>query len=327
MSSDSCKDGATKSNDGVCEVNNMLQNMSTTDDKEVIVSVCANCGKGGSEVTNTCNKCKEVMYCNAACKKKHRTKHKKDCERRVAELHDEALFKQPPTEDDCPICFLRMPSIISARVYKACCGKVICCGCIHAVALRDDDQLCPFCRTPATTTDEEMLNRYKVRMELNDAAAIHNIGGFHSMGMLGCPQNYAKALELWHRAGELGYSRAHLNIGYAYLNGTTGVEVDEKKGKYYCELAAMAGDMDARYNLGLSEIDAGNMERALKHFMISARSGDDDSLKQIKQLFMNGHATKDDYATALRKYQAYVDEIKSVQRDEAAAYDADWEYY
>ena len=30
---------------------------------------------------NTCNKCKSVKYCNAACKKKHRQKHKKQCER------------------------------------------------------------------------------------------------------------------------------------------------------------------------------------------------------------------------------------------------------
>lgn len=326
MSSDSCKDGATKSNDGVCEVNNMLQNMSTTDDKEVIVSVCANCGKGGSEVTNTCNKCKEVMYCNAACKKKHRTKHKKDCERRVAELHDEALFKQPPTEDDCPICFLRMPSIISARVYKACCGKVICCGCIHAVALRDDDQLCPFCRTPATTTDEEMLNRYKVRMELNDAAAIHNIGGFHSMGMLGCPQNYAKALELWHRAAKLGYSVAYFTIGNAYMFGR-GVEINKEKAKHYWELAAMCGVVEARHNLGIEEYEAGNVDRALKHYMIAVKCGFKISLKGIKELYMEGHATKDDYTNALQSYQSYLDDIKSNQRDEAATFKSDWKYY
>ena len=36
---------------------------------------------------NTCNKCKMVKYCNAACKKKHRKKHKNVCERRVAEMH------------------------------------------------------------------------------------------------------------------------------------------------------------------------------------------------------------------------------------------------
>ena len=61
------------------------------------ISTCANCGKEGSDL-NICNKCKAATYCNAACKKKHRSKHKKQCERRVAELHDEMLFKEPPNE-------------------------------------------------------------------------------------------------------------------------------------------------------------------------------------------------------------------------------------
>ena len=77
-SKNSCKDGASKSSsDGVCEVNDMLHNMSM--DGKDIVSVCDNCGKEGSDNMNTCNKCKMTKYCNAACKKKHRHKHKKDC--------------------------------------------------------------------------------------------------------------------------------------------------------------------------------------------------------------------------------------------------------
>ena len=41
------------------------------------------------------------------------------------------------------------------------------------------------------------------------------------------------------------------------------------------------------------------MDRTLKHHMIAAGLGDNDSLEKIKQLFMNGHASKDDYAKAL----------------------------
>ena len=60
--------------------------MSNTSTSEISTSaVCANCGKDGSDVTNSCNKCKSVKYCNAACKKRHRHKHKKECERRVAD--------------------------------------------------------------------------------------------------------------------------------------------------------------------------------------------------------------------------------------------------
>ena len=70
---------------------------------------CAACGKEGGNL-NTCNKCKLVKYCNAVCKKKHRSKHKKECERIVAESHDEELFfKDPPSREDCPICFLPLP--------------------------------------------------------------------------------------------------------------------------------------------------------------------------------------------------------------------------
>ena len=87
------------------------------------VSICANCGKEGA--TNSCNKCKMVKYCNAVCKKKHKTKHKKACERRVTELHDIELFKQPPSiKGDCPICYLRIPTHGDGSRYKTCCGKL-----------------------------------------------------------------------------------------------------------------------------------------------------------------------------------------------------------
>jgi len=47
-----------------------------------VLDICANCGKeSNSSDMNTCNKCKSVKYCNAACKKEHRQKHKKQCER------------------------------------------------------------------------------------------------------------------------------------------------------------------------------------------------------------------------------------------------------
>ena len=94
------------------------------------VSICANCGKEGTNL-NICNKCKSATYCNAACKKRHRSKHKVACERRaaeiheeqlererrVAELHDEKLFKQPPPNEDCPICMLLLPSLRTGKRY------------------------------------------------------------------------------------------------------------------------------------------------------------------------------------------------------------------
>ena len=69
------------------------------------------------------------------------------------------------------------------------------------------------------------------------------------------------------------------------------------------------------------------MNTALKHFMIAAGSGYHDSLKMIKQFYLDGYATRDDYAKALKAYQAYLDEVKSDVRDKAAAFSDDNRYY
>ena len=310
----------------------MLQNMSSADNEDS-VSICANCGKEGSDVTNICNKCKMVKYCNAACKKKHRSKHKKACERRVAELHDKELFKRPPPREDCPICFLRMPTHRTGVRYMACCGKVICSGCMHAPVYdhhqgkKVNTEKCPFCRTPSPESEEEALERETKRVEIDgDAIAMHNLGNYYRDGRYGYPQDYTKALELWHRAGEFGHSESYLHIGYAYDRGH-GVEVDEKKANHYYELAAMGGSVFARHNLGVNEEIAGNIDRALKHIMIAVSGGASLSLDMIKELYLVGRATKNDYTKALQFYQAYLSEIKSKQRDEAAAANEDNRYY
>ena len=291
------------------------------------LSSCANCGKEGRNL-NICNKCKDVKYCNAACKKKHRSKHKKKCEKRVAELHDEALFKEPPPQfGDCPICFLHLPSMASGRSYMACCGKMICGGCEHAPVYDNQgiaivEKKCPFCRTPRPTTDEEAIKRLKKRTEVGDAYAFYVMGCNYYHGC-GLPQDSAKAIEFWHKAGKFGYT----NIGLAYGKGNHGVERDAKMAKHYFELAAMEGNIMARYNLGVNEYKAGNYDRALKHCMIAVRGGDTNSVKETQRMYKEGYATKDHYAKALRDYQAYLVEIKSPQRDKAAAFRDQYRYY
>ena len=170
------------------------------------------------------------------------------------------------------------------------------------------------------------MKRGMKRVELNDPIAIYNLGVCYRDGLYGYPQDHTKALELWHRAAKLGDALANVNIGNSYSMGR-GVEVDKKKATYYYELGAMKGDAMARYNIGIMEKKAGNMARAVKHFVISVRSGDDDSLKKIQELYSNGHATKEDYTKELQSYQEYLGEIKSDQRDKAAAFSEEYRYY
>ena len=191
-----------KEKDSSC--NKEDEDITCTDDMKKLnitcteVDVCANCGKEGSDL-NACNKCKMVKYCNAACKKRHRTKHKKKCERRVAELHDERLFKQPPPREDCPICMLPFPSLVTGSKYFTCCGKFLCDGCIFAPVYDNRGNIigkgrdtCPFCRTPAPCSDQEMIERIKKRIDAGDAEAIFSLGCCYSKGEHGLCQDRAK---------------------------------------------------------------------------------------------------------------------------------------
>ena len=74
-----------------------------------IIVCCTECGNDGGVSLKVCKACMQVRYCSADCQKNHWPKHKKDCKIRAAELRDEALFKDPPAQEDCSICFLPKP--------------------------------------------------------------------------------------------------------------------------------------------------------------------------------------------------------------------------
>ena len=83
---------------------------------------------------------------------------------------------------------------LSGSIYMACCGKTICNGCIHAPVYDNlgnqiTQKKCPFCRTPLTTTDEEVIKAIKKRVKVGDAYAIYNLGSFYREGAYGLPQD------------------------------------------------------------------------------------------------------------------------------------------
>ena len=169
------------------------------------------------------------------------------------------LFEQPPPKEDCPICIIRLPTLVTGRRYMSCCGKLLCSGCVYAPVYDHRGNIvkkrrCPFCRAPYPTSVKENIQRYKKRVEMGDAAAMQKVGECYSLGKCGLPQDMTKALELWHQAAELGCAEAYLAVGYAYYNGK-GVEIDKKKANHYYELAAMGGNEIARFNLsGIEEV-------------------------------------------------------------------------
>ena len=139
-------------------------------------------------------------------------------------------------------------------------------------------------------------------MKADNADAFHLLAGDYARGIKGMPQDYEKSNDLLLKAGELGCAEAYCKLGYSYEN-RRGVEVDKKKAKYYYELAAMHGNVDARYNLGCVEKEAGNYNRAFKHFILSARAGYKEALDDVRIGFKRGYVTTDEYANTLRAYQ------------------------
>jgi hypothetical protein len=55
----------------------------------------------------------------------------------------------------------------------------------------------------------------------------------------------------------------------------------------------------------------------VKHLIIAAKLGYDDAIKILKQSYVNGMVSTDDFAAALRAHQAAIDATESPQREAA----------
>eukprot|EP00985_Skeletonema_marinoi_P002565 scaffold1057_cov203-Skeletonema_marinoi.AAC.13 len=148
-------------------------------------------------------------------------------------------------------------------------------------------------------------------MEANDPGAMCREGRLqYDKG------DYIRAFEYFTRAAELGDVEAHYNLSVLYDVGE-GVEKDEGKEIHHMEEAAIGGHPGARYNLGCHEWNNDNKERAMKHWIIAANLGEDDSIKALMHGFKKGFVSKDDLAATLRAHQAAVNATKSQQREAA----------
>jgi tetratricopeptide (TPR) repeat protein len=234
----------------------------------------------------------------------------------MAELRDKKLFTQPDGSHrgECPICCLPLPLEGPKSSLMPCCSKSICNGCDYANGTREIEagleQRCAFCREPASKSQEEAVKQIRKRIKKNCPVAMRVMGKrcYHE-------GDYETALEYWTKAAGLGDAMAHYSLFFRYLNGDR-VEKDENRAIYHLEGSAIAGHPAARHLLGHEEVKNGRFERAKKHWIIAANLGWNDSLTALRTLYADGHASKEDYANALRAYQAAVEATKSQQRED-----------
>jgi hypothetical protein len=297
---------------------------------EVDICCCANCGVAEVDeikLDTCCDGCDLVKYCKDKCMEEHREQHEEDCKKRKAELHDKQLFTQPPGTHlgECPLCFLPMPLDDTKKyTFYSCCSTYICHGCEYVHHIRNGNDNCPFCREPTPDDEEDWEKNMMKRIKADDPVAMCFSGTklYHE-------GDCDSAVKYWTKAAKLGDPEAHYQLSTVYREGE-GVEKDEEKEVYHLEKAAIGGHPDARYNLGCVESARyklacvegrnGNIERAVKHFIIAANVGYEDSMKALWKEFRYGNITKEDLDATLRTHQAAIDEMKSPEREAAAVW-------
>ena len=292
---------------------------------DAAAEACANCGKEANDAVKlkNCTACFLVKYCGADCQKVHRKQHKKACKERAAELKDEKLYTQGTERaeaDFCPLCLLAIPMPVAEHSqFYYCCMKKVCNGCLWAAKRQGIANTCAFCRTTAPKNNEEGLALVQNRVAAKNPEAICHLGAAYFRGTLGLEKNEPRAIKLWSEAAELGSAAALCRLGCAYDQGDGGVTPNKAKALRCFESAAMKGHMQSRHNLGAFELKENeNFDRALRHYLISAKMGFKESIDIIRGFFTFGQATKAQYADALKCYQGAVEETKSDQREEAA---------
>ena len=118
-------------------------------------------------------------------------------------------------------------------------------------------------------------------------------------------------MELYVRAANLGYKKAHNFLGCIYHEGG-----NLKKAKFHFEEAAMAGDEVARFNLGVIENDSRKLERAIKHWTIAASAGDFCAMNALRKYFEKGQLSRESINSTLIAYNNACVEMRSEARDD-----------
>ena len=291
--------------------------------------MCSAC-ETKSDALMKCRACKCVWYCDKKCQNKHWKEHKKECKQIKKELDKRGgkldvgteldigpLEKMPPREE-CPICMRALPLHECLHSYFSCCGKVVCCGCDHQHQMKSTERVttCAFCRTAAPRSDEELLARYRKRVERKDLQTLNNLAMHYGDGDLGLPVDQAKCIDLMGQAAALGFPGAQYQLGNYYDDGEMGLERNEAEALKYWKKAAEGGDLDARHNLGGTEFRSDNHLAAMRHWRLSASGGSRRSVTNLIICFEDGLLQHKDLAETLQAMYCARAELMSEDRDQ-----------
>ena len=137
---------------------------------------------------------------------------------------------------------------------------------------------------------------------------------------LGLRMDESKALELTQKAADLGHPRANGYMGNHYFHGAFGFVKNESQAKLHWEVAAKKGDLISRVKLASLELCNENVDVALRHLRIAARSGHRDAISRLKYLSTVGVINEKELKASEKACDEALEEMRSEERDKFIQY-------
>lgn len=131
------------------------------------------------------------------------------------------------------------------------------------------------------------------------------------------PRDEKRGIELYHLAARAGSIIACLQLGDKYYFGKSfddiAIKRDLAKAKRLYTRGARLGDPKCLNNLGGMRFKDGQ-DDFTQYFLKAAYTGDQNALDEVKKCFMYKLVTKEEYAIALRSFQAADDKVNNEER-------------
>ena len=260
---------------------------------------------------------------------------------------------------ECPICYHGLPLKKIEHVYHACCGQVICNGCMvgkQRTQLKESQlkelgiivedttpeeeqfrlikeygsqiYVCPYCRASAPDSDEEQVYNKEILQRLYDRIEIRDDRDYTiALNQLGSYyKNGERGLPQNLKKAEELYKKAY-DLDYPsaawnlYCLYTNHYSDQKETEMEYLQRGEMLGDLQCTQVLIDHAYDSGNMENFARLCAKSVRLGGEDDIDDLWLCYRHNLLSKDVVATTLRANQALKDEVTTKRRDFAKRYE------
>ena len=222
--------------------------------------------------------------------------------------------------EECPVCLIPLPNE-DEIIYRSCCGKLICKGCMYKHMLTEmkkgkhpDDYKCAFCQQ-LSLEGQKRIKSLKKLMKRNDPIAFVEMARYYISGD-GVIQSNTRAIEMYISAAELGHAEAFGKLGWCYEEGIA-VEQDMSKALEYYEITAKKGNLNARVYLAHFHGENRDFQISIKHLKVAASAGYKMAIDALMAYFKDKLISKEDLTQFLRAYQAANSELMSKDRENA----------